>query len=231
VYDLASAVTDISTKRFFKRHSVLLYQGEIPRMAYVVKDGLVKMYTINDAGEEQIVSFHGPNDHFPSTWIFDRSRTTLYYYETITDCEILTITKDALQEVMFKPELLEGTLNYYISNYASMLMRVTAMGQARAREKVMFTLYYLLFRYGVKQSADLYLINLPLTHQVLANLVGLTRETISNEISKLKRSKVISYKGRYYMIDKRKLERYIGEDSFLSLGIDQPTDAPTHSLG
>src|SRR5262245_34761343 len=173
MYDLASAVNSISTKRFFKRRSVLLYQGEIPRMAYVVKSGLVKMYTISDAGEEQIVAFHGPSDHFPSTWIFDKSKTTLYYYETLTDCEILTLTKESLQEIMFSRERLRPTLDYFINSYASMLMRVTALGQARAREKVMYTLSYLMFRYGSQHRNEIYTIHLPLTHQVLANLVGL----------------------------------------------------------
>ena len=50
-----------------------------------------------------------------------------------------------------------------------------------------------------------------------ASLVGLTRETTTNELSKLKSEKVLRYSTHRYAIDKAKLERLLGEDSFDNL--------------
>jgi CRP/FNR family transcriptional regulator, cyclic AMP receptor protein len=218
--DIRSAIRKRATSRSFKKHSILLYQGEAPRMAFVVVSGVVKVYTINKAGEEQIVAFHAAQDIFPSPWIFSKATTTLYYYEALTDCEVLTLPRDELIDVIVSsPELLRSTLDYFVTNYTGMLMRVTALEQARAREKIMFTLYYLLFRYGRQHKPGRYTIELGLTHSIIASLVGLTRETTTTELSKLKRQKVLDYNLHEYIVNKEKLERLLGEDAFQDIDI------------
>lgn len=213
--DILSAIRTKATKRSFKKRSILLYQGEAPRMAYVLKSGVVKVYTINNAGEEQIVAFQASRDIFPSSWIFGKSSTTLYYFEALTDCEVLTLPREELHKhLVASPEALASTLDYFVTNYTGLMMRVTALEQSRAREKIMFTLYYLLFRYGRPARSGRYVIQLGLTHSIIASLVGLTRETTTTELSKLKRQKVLDYNLHNYTVNKEKLERMLGEDSF-----------------
>ncbi len=212
--NLVNAISSYATKRVFKKRSILLYQGEAPRMAYVIQSGLVKMYSINNAGEEQVVAFYGPNDFFPAPWIFNKTPSSLYYYETIANCEMMTLPRETLRDIIHRPEFLAQTLDYFVSSHTGLLMRITALEQSRAREKIMFTLYYLLFRYGQLTKPGLYIINFPLTHKVIASLIGLTRETTSSEIIKLKKQKVLQYRGQTYVVDKQKLEHILGEDSF-----------------
>jgi len=213
--DLISPLKGHATKRSFKKHSILLYQGEAPRVAYVVVSGAIKVYSINAAGEEQIVTFETHGDLFPAPWIFQKSSSTLYYYEALTDCEVLMIPREELRQLFRDdPELLNALLDYYVTRYTGLMVRVTALEQSRAREKIMFTLYYLLFRYGRETRPGIYTVSLKLTHSVIASLVGLTRETTTNELSKLKAQKVLRYSAHQYVIDKAKLERMLGEDSF-----------------
>lgn len=189
-------------------------------MAYVLSKGVLKLYTINTAGEEQIVAFHASGDMFPSSWIFGKSSTTLYYFEALTDCEVLTLPRDELRKALLgSPDLLRTTLDYFVTNYTALLLRVTALEQARAREKLMFTLYYLLFRYGREVTPDHYVIELGLTHTIIASLVGLTRETTTTELSRLKHEGVLDYNAQYYSVQKRQLERLLGEDSFQDLDL------------
>lgn len=212
---ILAEIERIATRRSFKKHSILLYQGEAPRVAYMLTGGAVKAYTINAAGEEQIATFHSNNDVFPSPWIFGRTSVTLYYYEALSDCEALAVDREQLLRIFSaKPEYTAAALDYFATNYTGLLMRITALEQSRAREKIMFTLYYLLFRYGKEVKPDRYIIDLTLTHSVIASLVGLTRETTTTELSKLKQQQVLEYTTRTYTVDKKKLERLLGEDSF-----------------
>ncbi len=216
--DIIAALQSNTTKRLFKKHSILLYQGEAPRTAYVLTSGIVKVYSINTAGEEQIATFQVEGDVFPSPWIFGKSNSTLYYYEALTDCEVLVVSRDEIRRaISSSPKLLERTLDYFVTNYTGLLMRVTALEQSRAREKIMFTLYYLLFRYGQEIRPGMYTINVALTHGVIASLVGLTRETTTTELSKLKAQQVVNYSAHTYTVNKPKLERLLGEDSFTDL--------------
>ena len=218
--DIISYIEPHATRRVFKRQSILLYQGEVPRDAYVMVHGVVKTYSINPAGEEQIVTFESRGDIFPSSWIFHKAASTIYYYEALTDIEVLALPKEKLLDLLATHQQLRTELlNYFASRYTGMLMRITALEQSRAREKIMFTLYYLLFRYGRQRQPDspVYVISIKLTHSVIAALVGLTRETTTNELSKLKNEGILGYASHQYSIDKPKLEKALGEDSFENL--------------
>jgi CRP/FNR family transcriptional regulator len=214
MHNLATTIASFATNRKFSERTVLLHQGDRPKMAYVVKSGIVKMYTINAAGEEQVLAFLCNDDFFPATWVLGKTQVALYYYEAVTDCEIATLERNTLRNILYKPEHLQALVDYLVNNYSGLSMRVTALEQSRANEKILLTLYYLLFRHGVRQKGTQYIINLPLTHQVIASMLGLTRETATNELGKLKSQGILHHENKVYTIDKQKLEQALGEDSF-----------------
>jgi CRP-like cAMP-binding protein len=218
--EIIAAVKPVSTQRIFRKRSILLYQGEVPRAAFVLLDGVIKVYSLNGAGEEQVATFHVKGEIFPTSWIFDKSSSTQYYYEALTDCTVLTAPKDLMREAIMKnPKCLAQTFDYFVTNYIGLMMRITALEQSRASEKIMFTLYYLLFRYGQQVRPNVYKVNLNMTHTTIASLVGLTRETTSTELNKLKRQKILSYSAKEYFINRQALERALGEDSFKDVNV------------
>ncbi len=219
--DFLDVIRPLSVNRAFKKRSILLYQGEVPRSAFYLAQGLVKAYSLNNAGEEQIVSFDVEGDIFPTPWIFGKSSNTLYYYEALTDCEVLSISKADLREAIDKNAAFsKHLLEYYATNNTGLMMRVTALEQSRASEKIMFTLYYLLFRYGQEVKPGVYDINMQLTQSIIAGLVGLTRETTATELGKLRKAKILEYTTQKYTINKGALERALGEDNFSDLKIN-----------
>jgi CRP-like cAMP-binding protein len=120
---------------------------------------------------------------------------------------------------MDNPECLRAAFEYFAANYIGLMMRVTALEQSRASEKIMFTLYYLLFRYGKEVKPSNYKLSLDLTHTIIASLIGLTRETTSTELHKLKRQKILTYTAKEYVINKKALEQALGEDSFKDVSV------------
>src|SRR3982751_2650871 len=108
--DFIDALLPHTTSRTFKKGSVVLYQGEAPRMAYVIKSGDVKVYTINNAGEEQVVTMHSSGDMFPGPWIFGKASVSQYYYEATSTCVILTLPRDELRSTMFQTKFLPMTV-------------------------------------------------------------------------------------------------------------------------
>lgn len=216
--DILDSLASVGLPRTVKKRTVLLYQGEVPRSAYYLKKGVIKAYSINSAGNEQIVGFYVAGDLLPMSWIFGPVTSTLYYYEALTDCELVAFDKQVLQDLVYsKPRLLVKVFNYSIHNHTSAQMRITALEQSRANEKIMFTLYYLVFRYGVETKPDTFAIRLGLTHAVIAEMVGLTRETTAVELNKLKKTGAIKYNTKEYLVNRKQLERLMGEDSFSSL--------------
>jgi CRP-like cAMP-binding protein len=108
-------------------------------------------------------------------------------------------------------------LNRYISMYIGSTMHLHALEQLKAREKLLHILQYLVLRFGHEESKNCYKIDLRLTHQDIANLVGLTRETVSTEISKLRKDKILTIKDLHYIVDTDKALRILGESDFNDL--------------
>lgn len=207
----------LMTKKF-KQGNILVYQGEVPNSTYIVKSGSIKLYNITAQGDERIAAFKLPGDMFPTSWSFERAASAYYYYEAQTDGEVYVMSREKFHGyIQENPQAMEVVANHYLSNYAGALMRITALEQPKATDKVLYTLYYLVQCYGTELKKGVVRINLQLTQQMVADLIGLTRETTAAELVKLKKRGVLKYKGREYTIDREKLIQGIGEDNFKDL--------------
>jgi CRP/FNR family transcriptional regulator len=206
---------DEHVKRQIGRHSTILYQGEVPRSVCIVGKGMVKASNFSAQGEEQLISFHIVGELFPTPWLFEKTNSTLYFYEAVTPCEIYFVPRQNFHDFINAHIPAQQELMAYMAGeYTGSLLRINALEQAKAREKITYTLYYLSQRYGKAERGGWVGLSLSLTHQQLAGLVGLTRETTATELNRLKRKKVIRYLHQTYMIDMKALLLAIGEDSF-----------------
>lgn len=218
--ELYNAIQPSTTTRLVKKKGILLYQSEIPRSAFIVKKGLIRAYTITSSGEERTVSLHAKGDIFPLSWIYGETPHTLFYFEAVSDTEVLCIPKEKLLEaVITSPALMHAVLKFTINEYTALLLRVTALEQSSAAEKIALTLYYLLIRHGIQKKPGFYTIDIKMTQSMIASLVGLTRESTAVNLKLLKKRKVLTYSNFIYVIDKQNLERFVGEDSFKNLSL------------
>lgn len=216
--NIAELLPTQSTRRTVKKRSILIYQGEIPRQAYIVLSGVFKAYRLGNFGEEQIVGFKTKGDMFPDTWIFGKTSSALYYYEALEDSEVLTVEKPVLMNVIEEnPEIKQTVFDYVVNGYTGLLMQITALEQSRAAEKLLLMMYYLMFRYGKEISPGVYHVDLRLTHTTLGSLMGLTRETTTMELGRLKRKNIVQYSSKGFTIYRRELEKRLGDESFASL--------------
>lgn len=206
------------TPRTFKAKTPITYQGEAPRCGFFITDGVVKAYTLQANGEEQIAGFFGPGDFFPMPWLFEYSSTAVYYYEALEPTKAVSVTRKDVREIIKQnKELTNYVFDKLIRDNTASTLRITALEQSRAVEKILFTLYYLLYQFGKPLKNNQYLIDIKLTHATIASLVGLTRETTATELNKLKRKGVLTYEKKLYQVNKDKLERAMGEDGFSEL--------------
>lgn len=206
--------------RVVKKGANVLFQGEIPRRGMIVRDGVVRAYTITSTGEERVVALYGKGDIFPLTWIIGETTNTLFYYDAIVETRLMTFTKEDFTKVLDENTEAMRSLMHFVGNqYTAMLLRITGLEQSRAVEKIGFTLYYLLFRYGVEKKPGVYTIGIKLSQLMISNLVGLTRESSTKNLKILKDKGVIDYTSSTYTVNKQKLEQFLGEDSFRDLSL------------
>jgi CRP/FNR family transcriptional regulator len=201
--------------RHFKKDRPLFYQGEVPQSAFFIKSGVIKVYNITTAGEEKIVSYEAEGALVPSGWIFSKSPAALFYYDAFTDSQLYSIPKqDFVAFLNSNLAAATSLLDHYASMYTAAIMHLHALEQSRARDKLLHIFQYLALRFGKPLEKNIYRIELRLTHQDIANLIGITRETVTAEISKLSKSGTIKSENLHYIVDTNKALRQVGENDF-----------------
>ncbi len=217
---LLPRLKDSATIRRIKKGGNVLFQGEIPRSVMIVRDGIVRAYTITSSGEERIVALFSKGDIIPLAWALGEAPNALFYYDALSEVRVLTVPKQTfLDTVMSDKELLAQMVKFVTSEYTALLFRITGLNQSRAIEKIGYTLYYLLFRYGIPKASGRYAIDVKMSQTVIAALVGLTRESTTKNLKLLKEKGIITYTNSTYTVNKTKLENFLGEDAFRDLSL------------
>ncbi|MGC1177283.1 MAG: Crp/Fnr family transcriptional regulator [Candidatus Saccharimonadales bacterium] len=206
----------------FKKGEIIIFQGEAPRGAYVVKSGTVKAYNLSVGGDEKPVAFHDTDAIFPDAWVYGNMSSAVYYYEAFTpSVSLYMVEREELVAVIKRhPELLYKELDRLLTDQLGTSMRLNALQHSRANDKLLYTLHYLALSHGRTVAPKQIEITLDLTHQDFANLTGLTRETAATELNKLKRQGIITYgKGRPYRLDFTKLAKVLNDQYVTDLPI------------
>lgn len=181
----------------------------------VLQSGLVKVYGITTGGDQRTVTLLSAGDIFPVECVFDKSRVSLYYYEAVTDCSVLSLPKtDFLTALDNDHELKNQVFQQYMAHYTSATMHIYALEHSHAQEKLVYILQYLVARFGAKQSNGMTKIELRLSHQDIAEMVGLTRETTAVELHRLKDRGLIDYQRFSYFVNVPLLVQATGSDEF-----------------
>lgn len=209
--------------KHFKKGEIILYQGDIPPSAYVVKSGVIKTYNLTRQGEEKPIGFDVRHESLPLAWVFGKVHRAQYYYEAFSSCEIYCVPSlEYSQFLASNPSALLYAFQRLIERTLGYQMRVNALEQSKAACKVVNTMHYLALRFGEEVKKNTVKLRVAFTQQDIANLTGLTRETTGLELKKLEHQHIITCKRRHYIIHTDKLDGLLDEDYGLGLRIPQP---------
>jgi len=190
----------------YQRKQLILSQGDVPESVHALRSGIVKVYGITSEGDQRTVTLLTAGDIFPMSWVFGKSPICIYYFEAMTDCVVLAVKKEKYKKALETyPELKDQIFENYLSHYIAATMHVYALEHSYAQDKLLYILRYLVTQFGEAQADGRNKINLRLSHQDIAEMVGITRETAAVELHKLKAKGLIDYQKFTYYVDTNKL--------------------------
>lgn len=196
-----------------------------PDIHYIGR-GFVKVYSINDDGEEYVHVVYRKGEIFPLIWALRDHRRRIFY-EAIDDCVLWKKTKNELREYLDEhadpiSRALLGRLAEQFNIYAD---RLDNLQYKSAYERVVYRILFLAGRFGVRQG-DRVIIEAPITHKLLAQSINLARESVSREFEKLQTKGLIDTTNSHIVInDVKALSHEFSEPVSLDLwGLDAPSD-------
>ena len=213
--DELSQLEQIKFYRSYQAGQTVIWSGD--RMDFVasVVTGIATLTQTLEDGRRQMVGLLLPSD-----FVGRPGRTTAAYDVTATtDLVMCCFRKKPFEDMMVTTphvaqRLLEMTLDELDAAREWMLL----LGRKTAREKIASLLAIIARRYAslrLKAPKGAVSFDLPLTREEMADYLGLTLETVSRQVSALKRDGVIVLEGKRHITipDFDRLMEEAGDDS------------------
>jgi CRP-like cAMP-binding protein len=192
----------------YKQHTydkgqILIYGGDNPAGIFYIEKGEVRQYDISPNGDELVVNVYKPGAFFPMYWAINKTPNN-YFFETASKVKIKSApAEEVLLFIKTNPDVMLDLLSRLYKGLDGLLRRMVHLMGGSANERVMFELINACKRFGKLQENGTYIIEIP--ENELARRAGLTRETFSRELRKLKEQKLIIIEKRTIIIDDLKL--------------------------
>lgn len=200
------------TKRVYDKKEVIIRADDDPPGVFYVKEGYARLYTLSSTGQELTLNIFKPGSYFSLMWALGDTANS-YYFEALTKIEVLRAPKQALVEFVRKePEVLFELTRRILIGLDGFLGVMESLMFGNSYNKVAIVLLVAARRFGKKEKDGEVVIDLPLTHQIMSTLAGLTRETTSMVIKEFEKAGIVSKKGRFLIV--KKMEKLELETSF-----------------
>ena len=175
---------DIRSKmiiRKFKKNETILYEEDTNKFMYAILDGRVKVVKTTEDGKEIILAMHKSGDSFGEISMID-GKTTTAAVQATDNSVVAIISKENFQSVLYsQKKFVDGLLKMLCSRIRENVDKIQMLNFNNASQRIKMLFIKLSQQYGEK-TPDGIIMRIKLTHQDLASMTGLTRETVTRVV-------------------------------------------------
>lgn len=183
-----------------KRGMFLFQEGQIGENFFVVLSGKFQISKFSGDGKELCLRLCGPNAVIGELMIFSENGRYLFNGRALEDSEVLVIkNKDIEKELLVNSEFAVEFLKMMTDHFRKQHTKFRDLVLYGKKGALYSTLIRMANSYGI-QTKDGILLDVPVTHQDLANFSCTSRESVNRELNTLKSKGIISFKGRKIII-------------------------------
>ena len=179
----------------YKKGQTLFYEGTRPMGIFCINSGKVKVYKLSSQGKEQIIHISKPGDFLGYRAILSEE----FYSASATvleDAAICFVPKeDFMNLIKENPEFFNRMIKSICQQLGIMREKIADLAQKSVRERLAGNLLMLKETYGV-DGDESSLIDIALSREDLANIVGTATETVIRLLSDFKKDGLIALEGK-----------------------------------
>jgi CRP/FNR family transcriptional regulator len=179
----------------YKKGEVIFPEGTTPRGMYCIKKGVVKVSKMTSQGKEQILFLSQPYDFLGyraliGEELYNASATAL------EDSSVCFIPKADFLEILHRnPAFFNKMIKKVCAQLGIMEQNLTIIAQKSVKERLATTLIMLKESYGMDGDQST-LIDIRLSREEIANVVGTATETVIRLLSSFKSDGLIEFDGK-----------------------------------
>ncbi|NVK07743.1 MAG: Crp/Fnr family transcriptional regulator [Tenacibaculum sp.] len=201
-------ITGCKTSKKIKKGEVLFDEGEYINGVFCVKDGVCKVSKMSDNGRDQIIHLIRKGDILGERSLINNEASNLKAI-AVNDMEVCFIPKE---EVLRD---LENNSNFsmdVLKKMANSLKKaddvIVDMAQKTVKQRLAATLLLLDSKFDKNENGS---ININLSREDIANIIGTATESAIRLLSEFKKKKLIDLKGKEIFITDVKALKELSE--------------------
>ena len=183
---------------FFENYSEVIFkEGEFVitpedtiSHIYFIKKGSIRMYSVSEKGDEITHTIFREGSFIPIMMILGNIPNKYYFVASEKAVTRKAPQSEVLAFLQENPDCLLDLAKRFAAAIGGLMTRIEN-GTMDSAHKITQLILYLATKFGEKDGSSVS-ITLPLTHEDIANWVGITRETVSRQMEKLKKQGVIT---------------------------------------
>ena len=197
--DLLELIDGAKKTRKYKQGQVIFYEDNPAFGLYCIHAGKVKLYKTTAEGKRLTLRLADPGDQLGHLAIFTEQPYSATG-EALEDSTVCFVDRQCLPTLMAKSPAATSAIIQGLARGLSITRdRATDIAHRSARERVAGMLLVLKAKYG-REDGDAVRLDIALTRQDLADLIGTTKETLVRVLSDFRQMQIIADKGPNLML-------------------------------
>lgn len=201
---------EITVAKEYKKGEIIFQEGDPGDGLFFVIQGAVKIVKLTEEGKEHIIHILGPGELFAEVLLFKKG---VYPATTVAqqDSRVGKILNSDLEAELLQDNHLALAMIKALSNRLQVAQqKIRNLALADASEKIIQTLKQLSLEKG-ERRLDEVAIFLPMNRQDLANLMGVSRETLARILAEWQDEGWLYWEGKKLIIRKKEFIDFISQ--------------------
>ncbi len=198
-------MSNCKTSKIIKKGESIFEEGEYLNGVYCIKDGVCKVSKMSENGKNQIVNLVKKGDLLGERSLISEEVSNLSAI-ALEDMEVCFIPRDEIVRDLEKnPNFTMDVLKTMAITLKNADNLIVDMAQKSVKQRLAETLINLEKKFGV---SDLGTIDIQLSREDIASIIGTATESCIRLLSEFKKSKYIDFQGKNIIItNKNELEK------------------------
>lgn len=183
--EMKSVLARTSVRRF-KKGGVILHEEDTNEFVYMVVSGGVKVVRTSEDGKEMIIAMHPAGDFFGEITLID-GKTVPATVVAREDSVVGLIAKKDFHDLLFSGGAMSrALLRIMCGRLRDSWEKIRLLTYRNASLRIRSLLLMLAGEYG-EETPEGEVLNVKLTHQSIADMTNLTRETVTRMLDRLQK--------------------------------------------
>jgi len=170
----------------FKKNEEILHEENTNAYMYIILDGEVKVVKRTETGKEILITMHQSGDFFGELSLIDGKTDPAAIIATKHSVTAIIAKKDFYSLLNIQSKVLYNLLHIFCSRIRESLKKIRMLNLDNSAQRIKMLFFMLSETYGEETHAGI-ILNIKLIHQDIADMAGLTRETVTRILNKWQR--------------------------------------------